>query len=90
MLQRRAGDSAHLASLLAAPWLERALEDDRTRRLFAGNSKAVRKEATEAWAVIGQVRHVLRELGLSTTTTTDGAGVTLLDVCSGKVRRALG
>ena len=85
MLQRRVGDSAHLASLLAAPWLERALEDDRTRRLFAGNSKAVRKEATEAWAVIGQVRHVLRELGLP----TDGAGATLLDVCSGKGMTAL-
>ena len=45
----------------------------------------MRKEATEGWAAIGQVRHVLRELGLP----TDGAGVTLLDVCSGKGMTAL-
>ena len=56
VLERRRADSTHLGALLAAPWLRGALEDARVRRLFARDSRAVRKDASEAWAAVLQAR----------------------------------
>lgn len=80
-------DSQYLTRFLAEPFLDSWLEDDRTRALLAMRSRV--KEISEAYAVLERVRsvvaaHATRLPKERQASTADGAGLVILDVCSGK------
>ena len=77
-LARHEGESKHLHAFLRDPMLEAMLSDERLRALLAMRSRV--KEVTEAWSVCEQVRALLDADALA----AGGAGVVVLDFCSGK------
>ena len=86
-LRRHAADKPYVSDLLEAPFLEGLLREDATRRLLSMRGSV--KEVCEAYSVAQQVRELSLRAGGSAEAVSHGAGVVILDVCSGKGLTAL-
>ncbi|KAL1521126.1 hypothetical protein AB1Y20_022680 [Prymnesium parvum] len=91
-MERHADESEYVFRLLREPFFASLLRAQPTRRLLA--QRGAIKEVCEAYAAVAQVRGLLWQAGRAEA-AANGAGLTVLDVCSGKgltsvlLRRAL-
>ena len=80
-LRRHEASSPYVSRLLNEPWFEPMVRTDRNfRRLFMRARPAL-KEASEAFAALSAIETLHGSLELS---GSDGRGLCVLDVCSGK------
>jgi hypothetical protein len=77
-----ANGASHIQMLLTEGFIDALLDRPIERRLLSRRGSL--KEVSEAYGVLAQIRELARKLDLSDQAVNSGAGLTILDVCSGR------